>query len=103
MPSSCESHWILLRSLSTHSSPTTVIVGSEMYTPSSKVLVPMRTPMSRQITFLNGVPLKMWKKWNGCSFQMRSTHQKSGSYGADGRRRRADRFQATLDQGVIDC
>jgi len=29
--------------------------------PSSKTRRPIRTPRSRQITFLNGVPLKIWR------------------------------------------
>ena len=58
-------------------SPMVTRVFSTMAQPSSKTRLPIRTPSSRQVRFLNGVPSRI----NGCqlSFQKRSWHQKSGS------------------------
>jgi hypothetical protein len=57
-PSSCEWHWMTLPALSVASSPIVVNVRSVRKQPSSKTRRPIRTPSSRQITLLRGVPLK---------------------------------------------
>ena len=79
VPSSCESHWMMLCELRAQSSPTTVNVGSEIKTPSSNTRFPNRTPISRHSTLLNGVPSNRCMKVIGCSFHTRSTHQKPRS------------------------
>ena len=55
-PSSCEWHWIMLPALSVQWSPIVTRVFSGMEQPSSNTLLPIRTPSSRNMMFLNGVP-----------------------------------------------
>ena len=56
-PSSCEWHWITLPALSVQSSPMVTRVFSGKAQPSSKSLRPTRTPTSRNMMALNGVPV----------------------------------------------
>ena len=66
--------------LRVQSSPIVTSVFSGNQQPSSKTRRPIRTPSSRQITFLNGVPLKTWRyAVTAAAFQKRSCRQKSRS------------------------
>ncbi len=78
-PSSCEWAWIALPALSVQSSPMETSVFSTSSQPSSKTRRPIRTPSNRQITFLNGVPLKTWTPDIAAIFQNRSCRQNAMS------------------------
>src|ERR671924_710314 len=79
-----------------------VRVGSGMWAPSSKTLLPTRTPNSRQSTLLNGVPSKAWKIVNRMHLPLALDRPEIGVVdGANGRAHRVQRFDATLHQGEV--
>ncbi len=68
-PSSWEWHWMTLPALSVQSSPMVHSARSVRAQPSSNTRRPSLTPSSRQIRFLNGVPL------NACRYSSAGTFQ----------------------------
>jgi hypothetical protein len=88
--SSCEWHWIHDPALRVTLSPRVTRFFSAMLPPSSKSLRPTRTPSSRKITPLNGVPLKT-RLIAASNLKKRSSSQKSMSqieqyFGCKGRK-----------------